>query len=154
MITKIIADNAFVNSFSAIKQRRVLRHLIMPAQVRLPAFVDVIIFVDGRIVAEKNEFVGVPPESEIKFGFASQVLFQPGKPGFCPLPGIKRPVELVSPEWFVAVSKHEQRTAKLCLSAGVREKSQATVVTIRTKATGKIPRAAHLLVEFPPYQRR
>src|ERR1017187_3647537 len=100
----------------------------MPAQISLPAFVDVVVLVNRRIVAKQNEFVSMAAESKIKFSFASQVLLQPDKPGFRPLPGIVGSVELVGPERLVAVSQHQQRAAQCGLGAGDREKSQAAVV--------------------------
>jgi hypothetical protein len=80
----------------------------VPPQVRLPTLINVIVFVNRRIVAQQNESVGVSPEAKVKFRALSQILFQARKPRLRSLPGIKRPIKLISAERLVTVPKHEQ----------------------------------------------
>ena len=40
---------------------------------------------------------------------AAQILLETGKPGLGPLPGIKGPIKLVSPERLVAVAENQPR---------------------------------------------
>src|SRR5579864_1456660 len=71
VITQIVALNAFMNSLGTIEQCRILRDLLVPPQVRLPTFVDVVVLEKCRIIAKENEFIRVAAKSEIEFRLAS-----------------------------------------------------------------------------------
>jgi hypothetical protein len=122
--------------------------VIVPSQVRLPTLIYVIVFVNRRMVAQQNEFVGVSPKPKIKFRALAQILFQARKPGLRSLPGIKRPIKLISAERLVTVPKHEQGMPGGTLQLGVGKKSQTSVIPVRAKAAGEIPLGVKLLVTF------
>jgi len=46
----------------------------------LPALIDVVVLIDGRIVPLKDELVGMTAVAQVELRLLAQVLLQPGKP--------------------------------------------------------------------------
>ena len=86
MIAEIVADDALVNSFRAVKKSGVLRDCVVAANAGLPTVINVVVFVNQGLVANQNEFVRVAAESEVEFRVAAELLSESCEPGFRSLP--------------------------------------------------------------------
>src|SRR6185312_1100365 len=120
----------------------------MTSQGRIPALVNVVIFIECRIVTEKNEFIAMAAIGKIGFSLLAQVLLETGKPSFGALPGVKVSVKLVGAEGFVAITQQQERVTKAGLQSSAGKCSQATVIAVGNKAAGKI--AGHIQFFIQP----
>src|SRR6185437_11918808 len=108
---QVIAVDAVAKELSAIEQAVVVAQPGALAHGRLPALGGVVVFVDRRLIAQQDKFVGMPAVGKLHIGVPTELLLGGRKPSFGALPGIEVSIELVGPERAVAQSEKQGAVA-------------------------------------------
>src|SRR5690348_2051912 len=110
----------------------------MTAQGSLPTLVDVVVLVNGRIIAEKDELVGVPTISECGSRTLAEVLLRRGEPSFRSFPGGKVAVELVGAERAITASEDHIGLSKSSVEPGLGRGGTTAIVAIRDETSREV----------------
>ena len=98
LVTVVVPTLAADTLIKAVIQGRIFEERLLPPQRAFPVLVDVLIFIDRRLVAQQNENIGVAAIRDGGAAVCAKLLAERGEPALCLLKRVIWAVELVGAE--------------------------------------------------------
>ena len=133
--------------FDAVGEGGVGGEGVGAAEGSLVAGGDVVVFVDGGLVGEEDEEVGVAAVAIAGGGLLAQLLLNAGEPAFGALPRWVRAVEEIRAVGTVAGGEEDVGCAGLGGEPGLGRESVRGVVTVGDEAVGGVAAGGELFGE-------